>query len=236
VASQITGAEQPELSVAILSADLMQMGRSLARLEAIGVKYAHLDVMDGQFCPEITVGPWFVGSLDTTLIKDVHLLVADPTQWVAPCVEAGAGILTVHSETGPFGLKALEMTKELAASEGESTLCGVGVRPGSPVDALLPFVGVADVVYILGVEPGARKVLVEASTERVQEIRELFARHGSNPLVAFDGGVTLENYSRVRDLGPNIIVSGSAVFADDALEANLDRLGFTTPNPHSTLI
>ena len=226
--SSIAGAEQPELSVAILSADIMHLGRSLAGLETLGVRYAHLDLMDGQFCPEITVGPWFIGALDTTLIKDVHLLVADPTRWVEPCVEAGAGVLTVHAETGPFGIKALEMTTKLSGEAGQSTLRGVGIRPGTPVDALRPFVDLADIVYILGVEPGARKVLVEGSLDRVGGVRQLFAHYGRSPLIAFDGGVTLENFSRIRDLGPNIVVSGSALYAGGTLEANLGRMGFNT--------
>ena len=229
MASLAAGVDQPDLSVSILSADVMHMGNSLARLERLGVKYAHLDLMDGKFCPEITVGPWFVGSLDTTLTKDVHLLVADPTRWVAPCIDAGAGILTVHAETGAFGIRALEMTSDLSGAAGESTLRGVGIRPGTPVDALLPFVDLADVVYILGVEPGARKVLVEGSTDRVGVVRQLFARYGSSPLLAFDGGVTLENYSRIRDVGPDIVVSGSALFAGGGLEANLGRLGYSMP-------
>lgn len=158
-------------------------------------------------------------------------MVADPTRWVAPCIDAGAGILTVHAETGPFGIKALEMTRELSGPGGESTLRGVGIRPGTPVDALLPFVDLADVVYVLGVEPGARKVLVEGFTERVEGVRQLFARYGSSPLIAFDGGVTLENYSRIRDVDPNIVVSGSALFAEGALVANLGRLGFSMPEP-----
>lgn len=215
----------PELSVGVLSADLLHLGRDIERLERAGVRLVHFDLMDGRFCPELTVGPWFVAATETTMVKDVHLLVSDPENWVEPCVSAGAGIVTVHLEAGINAHRALELAAEVAERQERPTpLKGVGVCPGTQVRAVEPFLDVADVVFVLGVNPGWRQAQLPSTVDRALEAKELLAQSGRDIRLAIDGGITLDNFADVASLRPDLVVSGSAVFSGGRLEDNLASL------------
>jgi len=210
------------LSVGIISADLMNLSRDVKCLEAAGVRIAHFDVMDGRFCPMLTVGPWFVGAVETNMVKDVHLMVEDPVGIVDQYVAAGAGLITVHLELGRHVHRALERIGESAAEQNRPVMRGLGVNPGTPVSSIEPHLDVLDVVYVLGINPGWRQPLIPSTFERVRTVQALVASSEREILVAVDGGITLDNYADVAALAPDIVVSGSAVFKGD-VAGNLRR-------------
>jgi ribulose-phosphate 3-epimerase len=212
------------LSVGALSADLLHLGRDVRRLEAAGAWALHFDVMDGQFCPEFTAGAWLVGAIRTSLVKDVHLMVVEPHKWVVPCVEAGAGIVTVHIESGRHVHRALELVDEASEAAGvDRPLRGLALCPGRSPAALTPLLYVVDIVYVLGINPGWRQSMLAATLDRVHEVRDVLAQ-GSRPVrLAVDGGVTLANFAEVAAARPDLVVSGSAVFGGNGVEANLSQ-------------
>ncbi len=146
-----------------------------------------------------------------------------------PCYDAGAGVITVHVETGPFGQSALGQVAK--STEGTNRpILGAGICPGTPLEALLPFLELVDIVYVLGVNPGTGHGLIPSTLHRLERVGEML-KGVSRPIrLAFDGGVTLGNFADIEALGPEVVVSGSALFADGNLEDNLTRMfGSATP-------
>jgi ribulose-phosphate 3-epimerase len=205
----------PTLSVGILSADLTALGSELALLERAGAHVAHVDVMDGCFCPMMTVGPPIVRALKTPLLKDVHLMIRDPLDKVAEYVTAGADIVTVHAEAGPHIHRTLQQMRSMKNSiDPERGLVrGVALNPGTPLEALEPLWDELDLVLILAVNPGWKGQEFIASTwRRLEAVKQRIKSLGSGTLVALDGGITRDNIREAAASGADIIVSGSAVF------------------------
>jgi ribulose-phosphate 3-epimerase len=209
------------LSVGVISADVMHLADDLRRLEQAGVRLFHFDVMDGRFCPTMTMGPWLVAAVETTMLKDVHLMVEDPVEVIGGYVEAGAGLITVHVEAGRHVHRALEEIGERSRPGHAPPLRGLGINPGTPVTAIEPYLDVVDVVYVLGINPGWRQPLLASTFDRVRAAARLMASADRDILLAVDGGITLENYASIAELRPDIVVSGSAVFRGGEVEANL---------------
>ncbi len=180
----------PTISVGMLTADLLNLGAEIALLEAAGVKLVHFDVMDGCFCPMTTIGPPVIKAVKTPLIKDVHLMITDPVQKLADYVSAGADIVTVHAEADRHIHRVFQ---ELAAMTNANDpdrglLGGLALNPGTPVEAVEPLIDQVDLILVLSVNPG----------------RDI--------LIGVDGGITRANVAEVARLGPDLIVTGSAVF------------------------
>ncbi len=205
----------PTISVGMLTADLANLGRDMALLEGTGVPIVHFDVMDGCFCPATTVGPPVVAAVETSMLKDVHLMIEAPLRKVGDYVKAGADMVTVHVESDRYVRRTLV---ELGAMENANDaergiLRGVALNPGTPVLALEPLLDVVDYVLVLAVDPGWGGQRFGAPTpERVAQIRSLVGDHGNRVLVGVDGGVTRANIAEVAATGADIIVTGSAVF------------------------
>lgn len=205
----------PTISVGMLTADLANLGRDMALLEGTGVPIVHFDVMDGCFCPATTVGPPVVAAVETSMLKDVHLMIEAPLRKVGDYVKAGADMVTVHVESERYVRRTLV---ELGAMENANDaergiLRGVALNPGTPVSALEPLLDVVDYVLVLAVDPGWGGQRFGAPTpERVAQIRSLVGDHGNRVLVGVDGGVTRANIAEVAATGADIIVTGSAVF------------------------
>lgn len=205
----------PTISVGMLTADLANLGRDIALLEGTGVPIVHFDVMDGCFCPASTIGPPVVAAVETSMLKDVHLMIEAPLRKVGDYVKAGADMVTVHVESDRYVRRTLV---ELGAMENANDaergiLRGVAVNPGTPVWALEPLLDVVDYVLVLAVDPGWGGQRFGAPTpERVAQIRSLVAASGRDILVGVDGGVTKANIGEVAATGADIIVTGSAVF------------------------
>jgi ribulose-phosphate 3-epimerase len=200
------------LSAGVLTADLTRLGAELEHLRGKAA-WAHVDVMDGAFCPQLTVGPAFVAAVASTGIAvDAHLMVEEPRRMLADVAAAGAAVITVHAEaTRHLHRTMTEMTA--LAEQGRSFIRGVALNPGTPVCAVEPVLGLVDLVLVLAVSPGwPGQSPAPGTGQRVRDVRELARRAGADVLVGVDGGVTIANAAEVASWGIDVIVSGSAIF------------------------
>jgi ribulose-phosphate 3-epimerase len=214
----------PRLSAGVITADLTRLG---AELEILRDKagWAHVDVMDGAFCPQLTVGPAFVAAVAATGIAvDAHLLVEEPRRIVPDIAAAGAAVITVHAEATRHLHRTLqEMT--VLAREQRPFLRGVAINPGTPAHAVEPVLELADLILVLAVNPGWSGQAPAVNTRRrVEAVRQLAADHGCDVLIGVDGGVTLDNAAAIAGWGIDIIVSGSAIFDRRNPALNLDLM------------
>jgi ribulose-phosphate 3-epimerase len=202
----------PQLSVGVLTADLLRLGEELEALDSAGVTIAHVDVMDGVFCPQMTVGPPLVKAIPERFVRDVHLMVDEPLDKVHAYVEAGAGILTFHVEATRHPHRVLQ------SLAGSGVVRGVALNPGTPVSVLEPLLDELELALVLAVNPGwAGQSFIPSTERRIAEARALV---GSEIVVAVDGGITKSNVERIASLGVDLIVTGSAVFDGVSPEAN----------------
>ena len=226
----MTGA-MPRLSVGVITADLTRLGAELEILRGKAA-WAHVDVMDGAFCPQLTVGPAFVAAVASTGIAvDAHLLIEEPRRMLPEIAAAGASVITVHAEaTRHLHRTCQEMTA--LAGAGRSFLRGVAINPGTPVHAVEPVLGLVDLILVLAVDPGWPGQAPAAGTRgRVDAVRALAQKHGADVLVGVDGGVTLGNAAQIAGWGLDVIVSGSAVFDRVNSAGNLDLLTHALLHP-----
>lgn len=217
----------PALSAGVLTADLTRLGTELEHLRGRAA-WAHVDVMDGAFCPQLTVGPAFVAAVASTGIAvDAHLMVEEPRRMLADVAAAGAAVITVHAEATRHLHRTMTEMTELAGppGPGRSFLRGVAINPGTPVYAVEPVLGLADLILVLAVSPGwSGQPPAPGTAQRVRAVRELARRSGADVLVGVDGGVTIANAAEMASWGIDVIVSGSAVFDRTDPARNLDLL------------
>ncbi|MHB8612931.1 MAG: ribulose-phosphate 3-epimerase [Candidatus Dormibacteraceae bacterium] len=206
------------LSVGITTADWLRMGDELARIEAAGADYVHIDVMDGCFCPQLTVGPPVIRALRTNLRKDVHLMIEEPLEKVRAYVDAGADVLTFHIE-------ATRHPRGVLRALGSAVTRGIALNPGTPVAVVEPLLDDVELVLILAVMPGlSGQQFAPDTAARLAAVRDLIDRSGKNVLLGVDGGVTRENVASIAGMGVDMIVAGSAVFDGGDAAANLRQL------------
>lgn len=214
----------PRLSAGVLTADLTRLGAELELLRG-KAGWAHVDVMDGAFCPQLTVGPAFIAAVAATGIPvDAHLLVTEPRRLVPEVAAAGAAVITVHAEATRHLHRTLQEMTELAAA-GPGFLRGVAINPGTPVQAVEPVLEMADLILVLAVSPGWPGQAPAAGTRRrVEAVRELARSAGTPVMVGVDGGVTIGNAAQIAAWDIDLIVSGSAIFDRTDPAGNLDRI------------
>lgn len=213
----------PTVSVGTLTADLMHLGSELELLERAGVGIVHVDVMDGCFCPQMTVGPPYVKGLCTPLLKDVHLMIEEPLDKLDAYVAAGADIISVHVEAAVHIHRVLQRLGSLEHGErpGEGIVRGLALNPGTPLEWLTPLLDEIDMVSILGIDPGwSGQSMAPGTLTRVKRVKDLVAAAGKDILVCVDGGVTRDNIREIAGAGADLIVTGSAVFDGKTAEAN----------------
>jgi ribulose-phosphate 3-epimerase len=214
----------PRLSAGVLTADLTRLGDELEILRGKAA-WAHVDVMDGVFCPQLTVGPAFVAAAASTgMPVDAHLITEEPRRLLPEIAAAGAAVITVHAEaTGHLHRTMAEMT-ELAGPD-HKFLRGVAINPGTPVQAVEPVLMLADLILVLAVSPGwPGQAPVPSTRQRVLAVRDLARRSGAEVLVGVDGGVTLSNAAEIAGWGADVIVSGSAIYDRKDPAGNLDLM------------
>jgi ribulose-phosphate 3-epimerase len=211
----------PRLSVGVLTADLTRLADQLEMLRGKDV-WAHVDVMDGQFCPALTVGAPMVRAVASCGIPvDAHLMVDEPRRFLAEVVDAGATAVTVHAESNRHLHRTLTELTDLAGERGQ-LVRGVALNPGTPIEVLEPVIDLVDLVLVLAVSPGWGGQAPAANTRRrITQARELVAESGRPVQVGVDGGVTLGNAASVVSWGADVVVSGSAIYDGRDPEANL---------------
>lgn len=210
-----------KLAASILSADFAQLGDQIRRAEDAGVDYIHVDVMDGRFVPNLTIGPLVVEAARrcTSLPLDVHLMIEEPERLAAEFIAAGATILTVHQEACRHLQRTLAEIRALGARPG------VSVCPSTPVSLLEDVTDDFDLLLIMTVNPGfGGQKLIPACVDKVRKARELLTIHGSNAEIEVDGGINASTAPSVLGAGADVLVAGSAIFSGGDIEANVARL------------
>jgi len=205
----------PLVSVGILTADLMSLGSELKLMENAGVKLLHFDVMDGCFCPMMTVGPDFIKAVKTSLLKDVHLLINEPLEKLQDYVAAGADMITVQVESSRHIHRVLQVLGEMANANdpNKGILRGVALNPGTPLEVIIPLIDELEMVFLLAVNPGWRGQKFIPSTEsRLKKLKQMIRDAKKDILVGIDGGITRNNIADVARMQADIVVTGSAVF------------------------
>jgi ribulose-phosphate 3-epimerase len=206
-----------QLAPSILSADFAALGREIAAVERGGADLIHVDVMDGHFVPNITIGPPVVRAIKKVATRplDVHLMIEEPDRYLEQFVEAGASMVSVHVEAVPHLHRTLTRIKELGAR------AGAVLNPSTPAVLLEDVAGVVDFVLVMSVNPGfGGQAFIPHSIEKVRRVREVLRSAGSQAPIEIDGGIGTRNIAEVVRAGASIIVAGQAVFGQsDPAEA-----------------
>jgi len=203
-----------KLSPSILSADFSNLQLALDQCRDGGAPWIHVDVMDNQFVPNLTIGPPVVKSLrfKTEKILDVHMMVVEPEKLVEPFAKAGADIITFHIEatSDPQGVI------DLIRSTGKEV--GISLKPSTPISTIEPYFDQIDLILVMSVDPGfGGQGYIEGSTERIKQIKQRLIEQclQDRVLIEVDGGIKLHNAKEVVDAGADVLVAGSAIFGTD---------------------
>ena len=198
-----------KIAPSILSADFSRLGEEIRKVEDAGADWIHVDVMDGAFVPNITVGPFILEAVRkvTALPLDVHLMIERPEQYISEFADAGADIITVHFEACTHLHRTIQAIKE------KGKKAGVSVNPATPLVSIKYVLGDIDLLLIMSVNPGVGgQRFIPSALEKIKKARQMVDKIGANVSIEVDGGVKLENIGEVASAGADIFVSGSGVF------------------------
>lgn len=210
-----------KLAPSILSADFARLLEDVKKVEKAGCEYLHIDVMDGHFVPNITLGPGIVKSLrkDVDMVFDAHLMIENPDNYIKQFVDAGCDIIVVHQEA----CRHLHRTIQNIKSHGIKA--GVALNPATPIDTIKYVLQDVDMVLLMSVNPGfGGQSYIPVVTEKIKELKSLIDEMGLDIYIEVDGGVKPSNISEVVNAGANVIVAGSAIFNTDDIDEAVKSL------------
>lgn len=210
-----------KLAPSILSANFADLLNDCKKVEKAGCEYLHLDVMDGHFVPNITFGPQVIKSLrkDIDMVFDAHLMIEDPDAYLPQLKDAGVDIVTVHQET------CTHLHRTIQNIKANGMRAGVVLNPATPIDTIKHVLVDIDMVLLMSVNPGfGGQSFIPEVLEKIKELRSLIDEKNLNIDIEVDGGIKAENIKQVVDAGANILVAGSAIFAQDDINAACEKL------------
>jgi ribulose-phosphate 3-epimerase len=211
-----------KLAPSILSADFARLGEQIDEVASAGADYIHVDVMDGHFVPNITIGALVVASIRpvTTLPLDVHLMIEHPERYISQFIQAGADIVTVHVEASPHLHATIRLIKELGAK------AGISINPPTPLGAVEEFLPHVDLVLVMSVNPGfGGQSFIPETLPRIAHIRKLLDDRALHAELEVDGGINADNAPDIVRAGANVLVAGNSIFrAQEGISGAMQRL------------